>query len=139
MKGTTRVLTLGRFDKRRGQRYNAIFNGERIVTDAIGVEYAACRVLAARGVTGRLETWRPGAPHASMVIRDIEEAADSVRENRARVRARSATNPSLLGLRGGATGLFRHTYAMINLAAHATAADTPHANRGNRQLGCRSR
>ena len=85
MKSTSRIfLTPGRFDKRRGQRYNVIFDGEQIVTDAIDAEYAACRVLAARGVTGRLETWRTEAAHASMVIHDIEDAAKlTVRENRA--------------------------------------------------------
>jgi hypothetical protein len=75
----TRVyLTRGKFDRRLGQRYNAHLgspDGGRIVTDALDVEFAACRALKARGATGRMETWRPGSTYPDMLIADIAEAA----------------------------------------------------------------
>jgi hypothetical protein len=75
----TRIyLTLGKFDRRLGQRYNAHLaspDGEQIVADALDVEFAACRALKARGVSGRLETWRPGSARPDMLIADIAEAA----------------------------------------------------------------
>jgi hypothetical protein len=82
----TRIfVTRGKFDRRLGQRYNAHLgspDGEQIVTDALDVEFAACRALAARGVTGRMETWRPGSAHPDMLIADIAEAAAwTIREN----------------------------------------------------------
>jgi hypothetical protein len=82
----TRIfLTLGKFDRRLGQRYNARLgspDGEQIVTDALDVEHAACRALKARGVIGRMETWRPGFAHPAMVFADIGEAATwTIREN----------------------------------------------------------
>ncbi|HEY7552926.1 MAG TPA: hypothetical protein VH913_25815 [Hyphomicrobiaceae bacterium] len=85
----TRIyLTLGKFDRRLGQRYNAHLgspDGEQIVTDALDVEYAACRALKARGVTGRIETWRPGSAHPALVIADIVETAGwTIHENERR-------------------------------------------------------
>jgi hypothetical protein len=82
----TRIyLTLGRFDRQRGQRFHAHLgapDGERIVTDALDVEFAACRALKARGVTGRMETWWIGSSAAAVVIQDINEAAElTVRED----------------------------------------------------------
>ena len=66
--GTALPVTLvyllpGRFDRRRGLHYSIRLgspDGEQIVTDALDAEFAACRVLVARGVSGRLEIWRPG-------------------------------------------------------------------------------
>jgi hypothetical protein len=86
---TTRVyLALGQFDRRRGQRYNchlASLDGEQIVTDALDVEFAACRVLNLRGIGGRLEVWRHGSCCPSMIITDIEKAAEwTVREDATR-------------------------------------------------------
>jgi hypothetical protein len=38
--------------------------------------------LVARGVTGRLETWRTGKTHPDMIVPDIEEGARwTVEEN----------------------------------------------------------
>src|SRR5262245_55567509 len=75
----TRVyLTRGKFHRRLGQRYNAHLGspaGEQIVTDALDVEFAVCRALTARGVTGRMETWRPGSAHPDILIPDIAETA----------------------------------------------------------------
>jgi hypothetical protein len=97
-------LTFGRFDRRCGQRYNAHLGsaeGEQIVTDALDVEFAACRTLKARGVTGRMETWRPGSAHPPMVIADIAEAAKwTIREDdrlgptRVKYRSWAETGPS---------------------------------------------
>jgi hypothetical protein len=94
----TRIyLTLGRFDRKRGQTYNAHLgspDGERIVADALDVEFAACRALKARGVTGRVETWRAGSTSASLFINDIDEAAEmTVREDATRVVQRVKYRP----------------------------------------------
>lgn len=76
---TTRVyLSQGHFENRRGQTYNVHFgapDGEQIATNVFDPEYAACRALVARGVTGRLEVWRPGSAFASSIIRDIAKGA----------------------------------------------------------------
>ena len=82
----TRIyLALGRFDRKRGQFYNALLgspNGEQIVTDSFDVEFAACRALVARGVTGSLEVWHTGSEFAALRIRDIAKAASlTVRED----------------------------------------------------------
>jgi hypothetical protein len=85
----TRIYrSLGKFDRRRGQRYNAHLGspeGELLVTDALDVEFAACRALKARGVTGRLEAWRPGAAYPDLLIADIGETAGrTIREDERR-------------------------------------------------------
>ena len=50
--------------------------------DGLDVEFAACRALKARGVTGRLEIWRPGSALPDMLIADIAEAATwTIRES----------------------------------------------------------
>ena len=72
-------LSLGSFDARRGQRYNAHLasqNGEQIVTNALDIGYAACRALKARGLGGRMETWRVGSAFPQLIITDIDEAAE---------------------------------------------------------------
>jgi hypothetical protein len=99
----TRVyLTLGRFDRQRGQRFNAHLgapDGEQIVTDALDVEFAACRALKARGVTGRIETWWIGASAAALVIQDINEAAElTVREDATRAPSVVRYRPWLMHL-----------------------------------------
>jgi len=38
-------------------------------------EFEACRALVARGIIGRLETWRTGKTHPDMIVPDIEEGA----------------------------------------------------------------
>lgn len=102
---TTRIyLTPGRFDRRLGQRYNAHVgspDGEKLVTDALDVEFAACRALKARGVTGRIETWRPGSTAPAMLVADTAEAATwTIREDERRgpslvkYRAWSETGPA---------------------------------------------
>ena len=97
-------MTLGKFDRRLGQRYNARLgstDGEQIVTDALDVEFAACRALKARGVTGRMETWRPGSAHPAMLVADIAEVAGwTIREGdrrdltRVKYRSWAETGPS---------------------------------------------
>jgi len=82
----TRVyLSHGRFEQRRGQTYNVHLgsqDGELIVRNAFDPEFAACRVLLARGLTGKLEVWRPGSAFASLIIRDIAKGAQlTIRED----------------------------------------------------------
>jgi hypothetical protein len=81
-------LARGRFSRAYGQRYNAHLgsaDGECIVRDALDVEYAACRILCARGIAGPLTIWHAAAAHPAMRIRSIAAAArltlreDSVR------------------------------------------------------------
>lgn len=82
----TRVyLSYGRFERHRGQTYNVhlgSLDGELIVRNAFDPEFAACRVLLARGLTGKLEVWRPGSAFASLIIRDIAKGAQlTIRED----------------------------------------------------------
>src|SRR5687768_17601420 len=75
----TRIhLARGKFDRRFGQRYSARLgsvDGEQIITDALDVEFAACRALKARGATGPMEIWRPGSVTPDMLIADLADAA----------------------------------------------------------------
>jgi hypothetical protein len=79
-------LAPGRRSRERGQLYNAHLgaaDGELIVRNALDAEYAACRVLRKRGITGALTVWHVGSPHPSMYIRDIAVAARlTLREDR---------------------------------------------------------
>ena len=54
----------------RGQYYRVHFEGAVLIEDTWNPEFEACRALVARGVTGRLETWRTGK-----TVPDIEEGA----------------------------------------------------------------
>jgi hypothetical protein len=75
----TRVyLSDGHFEHRRGKTYNVHLGtpaGEKIVANAFDPEYAACRALVARGLTGRLEVWRPGSAFPVVVVPDIAKGA----------------------------------------------------------------
>jgi hypothetical protein len=59
----------------RGQYYRVYFEGAVLIEDTWNPEFEACRALVARGITGRLETWRAGKTHPDMIIPDIEEGA----------------------------------------------------------------
>src|SRR5262245_18097345 len=59
----------------RGQRYRVYYQGAVLLEDCWNPEFTACRELAARGVTGRLEVWRPGAAYPAMIVPDIEVGA----------------------------------------------------------------
>jgi hypothetical protein len=62
----------------RGMRYRVSYAGE-ILLEGRDPELAACRALLARGITGRLEVWRPGTAFPSMRI-DIARAAQLTAE-----------------------------------------------------------
>jgi hypothetical protein len=57
------------------QFYRATLNGEEIVTRSWDPEFAACRALKARGLTGRIEFFRAGVPHPCLIIRDLAKGA----------------------------------------------------------------
>jgi hypothetical protein len=57
-----------------GQRYRVTYAGETLVEGRRNPIFDACRALLARGVTGRLEVWRPGKQGADMQL-DIELGA----------------------------------------------------------------
>jgi hypothetical protein len=59
----------------RGQRYQVRFEGEILIEDAANPELEACRALVVRGLAGRLDVWRAGEPHPSIIIPDIAVAA----------------------------------------------------------------
>jgi hypothetical protein len=59
----------------RGQYYRVYFEGAVLIEDTWNPEFEACRALVARGITGRLETWRAGKSHPGMIVPDIEEGA----------------------------------------------------------------
>jgi len=72
---TYRVLIQPTYRNASRQFYRATFNGEEIVTRSWGPEFAACRALKARGLTGRVEFFRAGLPHPCLVVRDLAEGA----------------------------------------------------------------
>jgi hypothetical protein len=57
-----------------GQRYRVTYVGETLVEGRRNPVFAACRALLARGITGRLEVWRPGKTSADLQL-DIERGA----------------------------------------------------------------
>jgi hypothetical protein len=59
----------------RGQYYRVSFGDSVLIEDTWNPEFEACRALVARGITGRLETWRAGKTHPDMIVPDIEEGA----------------------------------------------------------------
>jgi len=66
----------------RGQRYRVHFQGTVLIEDCWNPELEACRVLAVRGVAGRLEVWRAGKTYPGIIVPDIGAAAfRTVREN----------------------------------------------------------
>lgn len=71
MTTTTRIYLLERPDGRYDVHLDG---GEQLLTRSKDPEFASARALLARGVTGRLETWRAGATSPGMVL-DIETAA----------------------------------------------------------------
>jgi hypothetical protein len=44
----------------RGQHYRFHFEDAVLIEETWNPEFQACRALVARGITGRLETWRAG-------------------------------------------------------------------------------
>jgi len=67
------------------QRPSRSPEGEKIVGDALDAMYAACRVLAARGLTGALEVWNVGSAFPAIYVRNVAAAARfTVREDRLR-------------------------------------------------------
>ncbi len=60
--------------KPKSRRYSVSFEGRELVSDSFDPEFDACRALLAKGITGRLETWREGTPYPCMIL-DIELAA----------------------------------------------------------------
>ena len=58
----------------RGLRYSFTYRGAMLVENTRTPAFAACRALLARGITGRLEVWRPGKTCADMQL-DIETGA----------------------------------------------------------------
>jgi hypothetical protein len=57
-----------------GQRYRVTHAGETLVEGRRNPIFDACRVLLARGISGRLEVWRRGKTSADMQL-DIERGA----------------------------------------------------------------
>lgn len=70
----------------RSGRYDVhLETGELLLGKSDEPIFDACRQLAARGVTGRLEVWRAGKPHADVIIRDIVCAGGWTIEETAKV------------------------------------------------------
>lgn len=70
----------------RSDRYDVhLDTGELLLGKSDEPIFDACRQLAARGVTGRLEVWRAGKPHADVIVRDIVRAAGWTIEETAKV------------------------------------------------------
>jgi hypothetical protein len=57
------------------QYYKAIVKGEVIVAKSSDPVHAACRAMKARGLSGRVEFYRPGVPYPGLVVHDLDKAA----------------------------------------------------------------
>src|SRR5262249_18906929 len=65
----------------RGQHYRVWHDGAVLLEDTWNPEFEACRALLARGIKGKLQTWRRGRQHWDMQL-DIERGAGlTVEEN----------------------------------------------------------
>jgi hypothetical protein len=53
--------------------YLVMYAGE-VLLEHWNPEFEACRALLARGITGKLETWRPGGTYPALIL-DIQKAA----------------------------------------------------------------
>jgi hypothetical protein len=70
----------------RGPIYLVMYAGD-VLLEHWNPEFEACRALLARGITGKLETWRPGGTHPALIL-DIEKAAKLTVEESDSVRVR---------------------------------------------------
>jgi hypothetical protein len=95
-----------------GQRYRVTHAGEVLSESTWNPEFEACRALLERGITGKLQVWRPGKAYWGMQL-DIERGAGlTVRETEeegpyiARWRPYAGVRPpdALLYPRGSAAG-----------------------------------
>jgi hypothetical protein len=57
----------------RGPVYRVMYADE-VLLEHWDPEFEACRALLARGITGKLETWRPDGTYRTLIL-DIEKAA----------------------------------------------------------------
>ena len=57
------------------QYYEAILNGEVIVSKSTDPVHAACRAMKAKGLFGRVEFYRPGDPYPSLIVHNLDKAA----------------------------------------------------------------
>jgi hypothetical protein len=68
-------IYLGRTIRRNDQRYRVTYANDTLVEGRRrNPVFDACRALIARGITSRLEVWRPGKVSADMQL-DIERGA----------------------------------------------------------------
>jgi hypothetical protein len=65
----------------RGQHYRVWLEGAVLIEDTWNPEFETCRAVQARGIRGKLQTWRRGKQHWDMQL-DIERGAGlTVEEN----------------------------------------------------------
>ena len=57
------------------QFYKATLNGDEIVARSADPEFAACRVMKLRGLSGKVEFYRPGASFPGLIVHDLGKAA----------------------------------------------------------------
>jgi hypothetical protein len=68
----------------RGASYCVRYAGETLIAATRCPEFDAARALLARGITGRLEVWRPGAAFPAMILDIVKAATLTVREDERR-------------------------------------------------------
>ena len=57
------------------QFYRATYNGDEITKRSWDPEFAACRALKARGLTGRVDFFWAGHSHPYLIVRDLVRGA----------------------------------------------------------------
>lgn len=71
---------------RHGCRYDVYLDDSELLLSKVDEPvYSVCRLLAGRGVRGRLEVWRPGKRHADMIVPDLTKAAAWTIEETAKI------------------------------------------------------
>jgi hypothetical protein len=70
-----RILIEPTHRKAGRQFYKASLNGEVIVAQSWSPEFAACRTMQKRGLTGRIEFFWPGVPYPGLIVRDLAKGA----------------------------------------------------------------
>jgi hypothetical protein len=65
----------------RGQWYRVHHGGAVLIEHTWNPEYDAARALVAKGVTGRVEVWRAGKPHADTTFIAERAAKLTIEEN----------------------------------------------------------
>lgn len=112
---TIKVFLLATTRSSTRQLYEASVEGEDtpIVAGSWDPDSDVCRVLKARGETGRVEFWRPGKDFAALIVRDLVKYATTQTSEPARgplTRRKFDVMPDSEGRKGAPKGATSNTH-----------------------------